>query len=576
MGTFFSYRRVDSDIVHRVKSFMESSVPDIVALYDGPPVLDFLSTMRSKLASCLSFVLFLPVKLGDFQDDELKAFSVRMTGDRSRLPEAPEQPARQLVIVCLCDKEREKYHFENDLILWSSAHRVYSPGEPDLDLNALSIAKDLTQALGVPWQFVDGLPLDPHLFNYEKDIIQHYQNAARLFPDGTHAVERDDADPDRRIAWDIYQKWLKGCPGEWLDVPRFIPPLSKDPSDRRNPLIERVIGKYRPAEARVLVKALRHEGGTGETAFTFPEAGPRGELHFRPDQNLKVAIMVSGGIAPGVNAVIDGIVQRHWQYAKGRRGELSIYGLTDGFLSLGNWRTHSLILKAEKKQPKPEDWNSEPVLTPDHAHEGGSIVGTSRVGALLHSSDRIEKFEEIERNLGAIDILYVIGGDGTMKAAHALYEIARQDKRRVKRLSVVAIPKTMDNDILWVWQSFGFLSAVEKGREVIEHLSTEVQSNPRLCIVQLFGSDSGFVVSHAVLASATGHCIAALIPEVKFSMGGLIAHLREKLRPTGSRPPHGIVVMAETAIPTDAIAYLDDPDVALTDEEKESSRRSTV
>ena len=48
--------------------------------------------------------------------------------------------------------------------------------------------------------------------------------------------------------------------------------------------------------------------------------------------------MVSGGIAPGVNAVIDGIVQRHWQYAKGRRGELSIYGLTDGFLSLGNWK----------------------------------------------------------------------------------------------------------------------------------------------------------------------------------------------------------------------------------------------
>ena len=115
-----------------------------------------------------------------------------------------------------------------------------------------------------------------------------------------------------------------------------------------------------------------------------------------------------------------------------------------------------------------------------------------------------------------------------MKAAHALYEIARQDKRRLKKLSVVAIPKTMDNDILWVWQSFGFLSAVEKGREVIEHLSTEVQSNPRLCIVQLFGSDSGFVVSHAVLASATGHCLAALIPEVKFSMGGLIAHLREK------------------------------------------------
>jgi len=275
--------------------------------------------------------------------------------------------------------------------------------------------------------------------------------------------------------------------------------------------------------------------------------------------------MVSGGIAPGVNAVIDGIVQRHWQYAKGRRDALSIHGLTDGFLSEGDC-TRSVLLKADKDQRIPENWQS--CVTPDHAHEGGSIIGTSRVGMLLHSPDRIERFEDIGRNLNDVDILYVIGGDGTMKAAHALYEITRQNKKRLKKLSVVAVPKTMDNDILWVWQSFGFLSAVEKAREVIEHLSTEVQSNPRLCVVQLFGSDSGFVVSHAVLASATGHCLAALIPEVKFSMGGLIAHLRKKMRPTGSRPPHGIVVMAETAIPTDAMDYLNDSDVALTDDEK--------
>jgi 6-phosphofructokinase len=64
-------------------------------------------------------------------------------------------------------------------------------------------------------------------------------------------------------------------------------------------------------------------------------------------------------------------------------------------------------------------------------------------------------------------------------------------------------------------QSFGFLSAVEKAREVIENLATEVNSNPRVCVVQLFGSESGFVVSHAVLASQAGHCHAAVIPEAR-------------------------------------------------------------
>ncbi len=79
-----------------------------------------------------------------------------------------------------------------------------------------------------------------------------------------------------------------------------------------------------------------------------------------------------------------------------------------------------------------------------------------------------------------------------MKAAHALWNYAKEKKDEI---SVVAIPKTMDNDILWVWQSFGFLSAVERARELLEHLGTEIKSNPRLGVMQLFGSNSGFVVS---------------------------------------------------------------------------------
>ena len=558
MRTFFSYREEDSDIVHRVKRFMLSSEREIVALWEERlSDQDFSLRMDRELPLCPNFVLFVKDELGPYQAGELHTFHRLMTQGQSRAIEVPSRPNRRLVIVCLFDKEHEDDLFSNQLAQYGGFPRVRGlPVAPNPDSDARSIAIDLTQALGIPWRY-DGLPTDPHLFDYEKDIIQHYQDAARLFPNGIHAVEKDDSDPDRRIAWEIYQKWLKGCPAEWPQVPT----CGQARCD--NPLKERVIGNYRPAEARVLVKALKNESGSAEAAFTFPEAGPRSKLYFPPDQDLRVAIMVSGGIAPGINAVIDGIVQRHWKYAKGRDGTLAIHGLTDGFLSKGNWTHHSVLLKADISQLPPPNWAGQPILTPAHAHEGGSILGTSRVEELLHGEDRIRKLKRIDENLEDVDILYIIGGDGTMKAAHALYEISCENSNRERKLSVVAIPKTMDNDILWVWQSFGFLSAVEKAREVIEHLSTEVQSNPRLCIVQLFGSDSGFVVSHAVLASATGHCILALIPEVDFSMEGILAWVKDRIRPTDGRPPHGIIVMAETAIPTDAMKYLNDADVAL-------------
>ncbi len=151
-----------------------------------------------------------------------------------------------------------------------------------------------------------------------------------------------------------------------------------------------------------------------------------------------------------------------------------------------------------------------------------------------------------------------------MRAAHALAERARLTG---KPLSVVCIPKTMDNDILWVWQSFGFLSAVEKAREFFTQLETEVRSNPRLCIMQLFGSDSGFVVSHTALAGGSG-CLAALIPEIDFSMTELSCYVRHRLQ----ERDHGILVLAETAMPVDVEDYVEDPVVALTPREKSAVR----
>jgi 6-phosphofructokinase/HEPN domain-containing protein len=141
-----------------------------------------------------------------------------------------------------------------------------------------------------------------------------------------------------------------------------------------------------------------------------------------------------------------------------------------------------------------------------------------------------------------------------MRAAHSIWKRAEEEKFD---LTVAAIPKTMDNDVLWVWQSFGFLSAVERAKEMVLQLHTEVSSNPRLGIMQLFGSDSGFVVSHAALGSDV--CDYVMIPEVPFTLGlacrNLVEELKRRLEDEGKA--HALVAMAETAIPRDAGDYLD-------------------
>jgi 6-phosphofructokinase 1 len=308
--------------------------------------------------------------------------------------------------------------------------------------------------------------------------------------------------------------------------------------------------------------------------LTLKEAGPRQKLVWPYERDeLNIGILVSGGIAPGLNAVIDGITERHYKYKEEYEKKynedynLNIYGYRDGFS--GFCRSIRRI-----------ELTRESIR--EHRNQGGCIIGTSRFENLLDYDNPLERYKAIDaviRRLRAesIDILYVIGGDGSMRAAHAIWtrlHLENEDQAQTRDISIVAIPKTMDNDVLWVWQTFGFLSAVEKAKEFVQHLITEAKSNPRLCIVQLFGSDSGFVVSHAALAS--GECSAALIPEADFSMKSLSDHIRKELiskRRHATQSPYGIIIAAETAIPWDVEQYLDDVEIGLEDDEKNAIRK---
>jgi 6-phosphofructokinase 1 len=583
METFFSYTQVMSELVQRVRRAALSSLGEIF-IYEGEPSNDahFLSHINGPLMRSQTLVVFIGDELGDWQSrHEIPQFWTLANNEPS---EKGNMPCRILYAV-LCSPERLKEHLiKGKLAGYDGCNRVFA-SSPDilkelnklddsgkqalLDKEAMFLAKALVKEMRQPWRFIDGLPANPHLFDYEKTIIDHFADARRLFPNGN--ISRNGclelANPeDKALAKRIYERWLDGCPVEW--------PKVKDRGGRYENRFteEKGAAPFRQRDHYVLVKALIREEVSPDLWLTIPEAGPRKLLHFAPDQPLRVGIMVSGGIAPGINAVIDGIVHRHSDYAKAHGCVLNVYGFQDGFLAFKGGGHKELV------SDQGASHGSNVVVTSDHAHQGGSVIGTSRVDGLLEAGDRIEQLEDCDKQLEGlnIDILYVIGGDGTMKAAHALHEVslkrreARGGQKWRRRLSVVAIPKTMDNDVLWVWQSFGFLSAVEKAREIIEHLSTEVESNPRVCIVQLFGSDSGFVVSHAVLASATGHCVLALIPEVEFSMSGVIKYLRERIWPKDQRPARGIIVMAETAIPTDAEDFVNHDYVGLTPEEKKA------
>jgi len=585
---FLCHSSEDSDFVIKVAQFLERNLEVYYYEEYQPPRESFRETIKRELERCEIFIGFVRNEPTENQINEIEcAYDIhRAVHERS-------------FIFCLLEKEfpraiaRGETRNLKDFPQVKVEQRGYA--------EARRVAKEIMRYLNKPFK-CDGLPSNPHLFSYEKDIINHFVEDCR--------IKRSEKSTGKFLASQIKKleqivnRQLDGCPVEWPDVVRWdeaarnLPEeyvrIGVDTKEAKNRIEswKSIVGSLRKKDDKVIVAALtdyhkpevkKLEDGcclVKPGKMCFPEAGPRDFVYFpRIGRRLRVAILVSGGIAPGTNAVIDGIVQRHLLYANEFNyvNDLNIVGIKNGFLSFEYWGDDNAR----------RDLKVESVNTSYRASEGGSLLGTSRVDELLDESDeRWDRLNDIISKLYAsqVDILYIIGGDGSMKAAHALWTVAQEfaetRRKKARKLSVIAIPKTMDNDILWVWQTFGFLSAVEKAREIIDHLATEVESNPRLCVAQLFGSDSGFVVSHAVLASRPKQCDAALIPEIDFSIRELARHLKKQMskRLKTELIRRGLVVMAETAIPRDAMDFVDEKrknyvDIGLTDGEKKEIRK---
>jgi len=179
-------------------------------------------------------------------------------------------------------------------------------------------------------------------------------------------------------------------------------------------------------------------------------------------------------------------------------------------------------------------------LTPDlveNIHrDGGTILRSSR-GGTENMEILVDTLERLK-----INILFTIGGDGTLQGADKIAEIAR---RRGLDLAVVGVPKTIDNDISYIQRSFGFETAFSAGVEAIYAAHIEAKGAPNgMGIVKLMGRHSGFIAANASLAMNDVNYV--LVPEVSFDLdgpNGFLPHLEKRMH---SRH-HAVICVAEGA-----------------------------
>lgn len=265
------------------------------------------------------------------------------------------------------------------------------------------------------------------------------------------------------------------------------------------------------------LKWLTEQIKNGATPDSFEIAGPRELLYFEPSQ-VRAAIVTCGGLCPGLNSVIRALVMQLWH----RYGCHYIEGIRGGYQGLSAAAANDFYALT------PED-------VEDIHTQGGTVLETSR-----GSQPTPELVDTLLRK--KINMLFVIGGDGTMRGAAAILEELR---RRGESIAVIGVPKTIDNDVPWVRRAFGFETAVSVAVEAVKAAHTEAESvHNGVGLVKLMGRDSGYIAANATLAS--GDVNFCLVPEVGFQLdgeNGLIHSLERRL----AARRHAVIVTAEGA-----------------------------
>jgi 6-phosphofructokinase 1 len=249
----------------------------------------------------------------------------------------------------------------------------------------------------------------------------------------------------------------------------------------------------------------------------FELAGPREKLFYNP-REVTVGIVTCGGLCPGLNDVIRALTFCSLE----SYGVKRVLGFTYGYEGL-----------VAKYYHYPLELNTS---NTDEIHEKG--------GTILKSSRGRQDEEEIINTLihYGVNILFTIGGDGTQRGSR---DIVKALHKRNLPISIIGIPKTIDNDINVVQRTFGFETAVEATWDIITNAHSEARAfRNGIGLVKLMGRESGWIAASATLANSNVNF--CLIPEVPFDLdgpNGFLAHLERRL----DRKSHAVVVVAEGA-----------------------------
>jgi 6-phosphofructokinase 1 len=286
-----------------------------------------------------------------------------------------------------------------------------------------------------------------------------------------------------------------------LGEARFVSPIRRTVDDR----------------ARIPANIIRVPGAPSPEELLFELAGPRAKLFFDP-KATRAGIVTCGGLCPGLNDVIRSLfLELHHAY-----GVKDVLGFRGGYQGLDPARGQEPIVLTRA------------FVGQIHQH-GGTVLGTSRGPVDIRLAvDNLIRLK--------VDILFTIGGDGTQRGGNDLYQEAR---KRGHPLAVVGIPKTVDNDVAFVTRTFGYLTAVQEAKHVLDRAHTESKSvHNGISLVKLMGRHAGFIAAAATVASQDVNFV--LVPEVPFKLEGkrgFLPALKERML----QRAHAVVVVAEGA-----------------------------
>ena len=270
-------------------------------------------------------------------------------------------------------------------------------------------------------------------------------------------------------------------------------------------------------DAQIPFRIIRDAIAGTHEEILFEIAGPRKALFF-DGPRVKAGIVTCGGLCPGLNNVIRSV----YYELSHAYGVQEMYGFQYGYQGLDPARGgEPLRLTAE-------------FVDPIHKR-GGTVIGTSRgpVDPGIAVDNLMKR---------GIQILFCVGGDGTQRGAQAIHHEAG---RRGYPLAVVGIPKTIDNDVGYVTRTFGYMTAVEAAREIIECAHMEARSVQNgISVVKVMGRHAGFIAAGATIASQDVNF--TLVPELPFALDGgrgFLAALTSRIL----KRSHAVIVVAEGA-----------------------------